>query len=173
MNPLPFQYLLSDKLKCSQEIIDSSFEFCLFRDCFVHFRKNHHPSQEKQTFDNVFLLQGGTLILVEGKAHQTFSTKQVRNLMKAKADILADSIEFKGQKIRDVKLIGLHSSKYTPKNREVLDAFDAKLTWSELAKLYPSPEWPFQRADEIYNDRASRRKQRQNLDNAHVPDQAC
>ncbi len=142
--------LLFSKLPISDEnrIIDSSFEVCLFRDfAKENLIERQGKSLEKQTFDNVFVLSDKSLIIVEAKAHQKFSPNQIKKLHQAKEIILKSKLS----DVNNVYLIGLHSSKYSPKNT-TKNMFDACITWIEIAAILGDEEMIFKRADEIYNN---------------------
>jgi len=142
-----------DKLELSNnlKIIDYSFEVCLFRDFFkagIFTRVNEEDRKrfEKQTFDNVFILSDGSIILIEAKANQKFSPAQITQMKEASV-----IIEDKSERCDKVYLVGLHSSKYHPKESTIKD-FDATITWEELAVAVPSFKTIFNRANTIYND---------------------
>ncbi len=144
------QGLLRDKLHLQNDvtIIDSGFEVCFFRD----FAKKdliepQGKSLGKQTFDNVFILSDNSLVLFEAKAHQKFSPKQIEK-MKDAAQLIENSRVCQYKK---VFLIGLHSSKYSPK-RSTVSGFDAVITWREVAEHLGDTDNIFSNADKIYND---------------------
>jgi hypothetical protein len=142
--------LLQNKLHLPKEakIVDSSFEFCFFRDFAKAERINRlegsqRKALEKQTFDNIYILSDDSIVIVEAKAHQKFSPKQIILLDNAKKII-------KESKNCSVYLIGLHSSNYEPKP-STIEKFNATITWTELAKCFGDDE-VFKRANEIYNN---------------------
>ncbi|MBE9397876.1 hypothetical protein IOQ59_11465 [Pontibacterium sp. N1Y112] len=156
--------LLKDKLGIggTVEIIDSSFEVCLFRDFSMAYSlERENKSFEKQTFDNVFVLSDGSIVLVEAKAHQGFDPKQIQQMKKAAEKIVASDIPF-----NKVYLVGLCSSEYTPK-LSTIASFDAVITWKEISSCFNDEKHTFMRADSIYNDRVAKKK-RQRAASSHI-----
>ena len=151
--PAEMGALLCDKLHLSKEvkIEDSSFEFCFFRDMaknelIERLDDSQRKSFEKQTFDNIYILSDKSIVIIEAKAQQKFAPKQINALVDAK-NIIKDSKVFPCE---EVYLIGLHSSKYAPKD-STINNFDSTITWAELAKCLGDDERVFARADKIYN----------------------
>jgi hypothetical protein len=129
------------------EIVDSGFEVCFFRDyAKAGLIERQSKALEKQTFDNVFVLSDYSLIIIEAKAHQKFSPFQIEELRKSK-EIILNSKMFK---VNNVYLMGLHSSRYSPKAKTT-KIFDSCITWMELALIFGDEEGIFQRAENIYN----------------------
>ena len=156
--PERFLDFVSERLQLQpgDKICDQGFEVCLFRDYAMSQKSDKSErkgkSFEKITFDNVFVLNNGTLIIVEAKAHQGFNRKQIRNLRTAKEHILKMNLSLANNLIRDVRLIGLCSSKYTP-HESTVQEFDALVTWEDLSLVYPNFHEVFERANNLYNDR--------------------
>lgn len=152
--------LLIEKLKIDEntKIIDFGFEVCLFRDfakagIFKRIGDNstNKKSFEKQTFDNVFILSNNSInsiVLLEAKVHGRFRPDQIKN-MKIASEIIKEK---ESSRFNKVYLVGLHSSKYSPKEITTKD-FDTLIKWKELEEYLPSYRSLFSRADEIYNDR--------------------
>lgn len=141
--------LLISKLELDEasEITDSGYEVCFFRDFAKEgYISRQNASFEKQTFDNVFILSDEALVLIEAKAHQGFDPKQIDHMVKAANLIMDSKLPFK-----KVYLVGICSSKYSPKPRTVKQ-LDAVITWSEIAKCFGDDAGIFVRADEIYNN---------------------
>lgn len=152
-----FLELISKQLKLDStaRIVDMGFEVCLLRDYAMKFKTSRHgPDFEKQTFDAVFILDNGTLIILEGKAHQPFNNAQIEKLHEARKLILKNNFCFGNVQILDVKLVGLHSSIYKPRE-STKKQFDAMITWDDLGEIFPDYTEIFSRANGLYNDRAS------------------
>ncbi|BDA62257.1 hypothetical protein K5M76_05585 [Shewanella xiamenensis] len=148
----PLQTLLINKLGLDSgvEIIDSGYEICLFRDLAKEgYIGREDKSFEKQTFDNVFVLSDESIVLVEAKANQKFSPNQIEKMVLAKEMIQSSELPW-----NQVYLVGLCSSKYRPKATTVRN-FDAVITWAEVAVCSNEHRAVFERADNIYNDRAA------------------
>ena len=153
LNPLPFENLLTKKLKyritIPAKIVDSGYEVCFFRDfARVNLIERQDKSFEKQTFDNIFVLADDTMIIMEAKAQQTFSLDQIANLVKAKDKIEESNL----CPIKKVVLMGLHSSFYTPKETTASN-FQALLTWDEISDIYSHNALIYKRADYIYKEK--------------------
>ena len=150
-DPNPVWATLCNRLGCSAEtaIVDVGFEVCFFRDVAHAGRIERHRELEKQTFDLVLTLSDQSLVIIEAKAQQGFTTKQMEMLGQARKKIRA------GAKwpVKDVYLAALYSSKYTPRST-TLSHFDGFLLWSEVADAYPPNRAIYLRADEIYRDRS-------------------
>ncbi|WP_261822837.1 PD-(D/E)XK nuclease family protein [Vibrio neonatus] len=147
-----FQTLLIKTLGLSRsvKIVDSGYEICLFRDLAkAGYIDRENKSFEKQTFDNVFVLSDESIVLIEAKANQKFSPSQINNMILAKEKIQSSN----DLPWKKVHLLGLCSSKYKPKNTTIKD-FDAVITWAEVAACLSDMRSIFERADNIYNDRA-------------------
>ena len=151
-----FQKLLLERLGIDQntQIIDYSFEVCFFRDFAkanlierLPKESNIRKSFEKQTFDNVYILSDGSIVLVEAKAHGKFSPGQAKEIKKA-AQLIKENKKLLYGK---VYIVGLYSSNYSPKESTKAH-FDALFTWDELSNIFPSYGCVFNRANEIYNN---------------------
>jgi predicted choloylglycine hydrolase len=152
-NKSQMEAFLRCELNLSQTvvIVDSSFEFCFFRDMGTAERMKREKDRSflKQTFDNIYVLSDDSIVIIEAKAHQKFNPEQIETLYKAKEKIIKHS------NYKSVYLIGLHSSKYSPKKQTIEGVngnrgFDATITWKDLAKCFDDAI--FTRADQIYND---------------------
>ncbi|CAA0092726.1 Uncharacterised protein [BD1-7 clade bacterium] len=147
----PIRDLLADKLSLNVDvqIIDSGYEICFFRDFAKEgYIEREDKSFEKQTFDNVFVLSDNSIVLIEAKANQIFSPTQIKKMLLAKEMIEGGKLPWS-----KVYLVGLCSSKYTPKADTIKD-FDAVITWANVAACLNEQKEIFERADKIYNDRA-------------------
>ncbi len=151
-----FQKLLLQKLNLDKntKIIDYGFEVCFFRDFAkagliqrLPKQASNRKSLEKQTFDNVYELSNGSIVLVEAKAQGKFSLNQIISIQKA-AQLIENN---KSRLYNKVYIIGLCSSKYSPKEN-TKSYFNALLNWSELSNIFPFYKEVFDRANEIYND---------------------
>jgi len=126
-------------------IVDVGYEVCYFRDAWlVRLIQNRQSSLEHQTFDLVFWLSDGSMVIVEAKAQQAFDTKQVQKLKDARPILLKERCA------KEVLLLGLHSSNYHPTTAS--SGFDKCLAWNDLvqAGIYPTMAAHFSRADSIY-----------------------
>jgi len=134
-------------LEETEVITDSGHEVCFFRDFAKEgYINRENASFEKQTFDNVFIFSENTVVLIEAKAHQGFSPKQVRYMPDA-AEKIKKSRQLPFEKVH---LVGICSSKYSPRPNTVRD-LDAVITWAEVAMCFHDDS-VFLRADNIYND---------------------
>ncbi|AZQ10059.1 hypothetical protein [Shewanella khirikhana] len=146
INASPFWTKLRDRLIIPSHVTveDIGYEVCMLRD-LAHANLIERVKQlEKQTFDLVLTLSNDSIVIIEAKAHQGYSTKQF-NLMKETSEIL---LKNKNLGIKQVYIAGLHSSKYTPVSFKDLSF----ITWFELAELYPQMSDQFIRANDIYNN---------------------
>lgn len=148
--PDAFEKLLLGRLKlfdAGVKIIDSGYEICLFRDfAKAGYIDRLDKSFEKQTFDNVFVLSNKAIVLIEAKAHQKFSPGQIAKMVDAKKEIKKSKLHW-----NKVYLVGVCSSKYTPKP-ETVKGFDTVLNWKDIDQCFSEPTGVFKRADTIYND---------------------
>jgi hypothetical protein len=148
-NPTPFWQLLQSKVRELRHfsLAEVSFEVCFFRDAAHKGLIKRAPMREKQTFDFVLFLETGDIVIIEAKAHQAFITKQLNELIQARADILAAS------NIRQVYIMGLYSSKYHPMS-STLAAFTGSITWNDVASIvdYKSNAHHYLRADSIFHN---------------------
>jgi hypothetical protein len=150
-DPNPVWTTLRNRLGCPTKtvIVDVGFEVCFFRDVAHARRIERHRELEKQTFDLVLTLSDQSLVIIEAKAQQGFTTKQMEMLCQARKKI-RDGAIWPG---KDVYLAALYSSKYTPRST-TLSHFDGFLLWSEVADAYPPNRAIYLRADKIYRDRS-------------------
>jgi hypothetical protein len=147
------------------EIIDVGFEVCLFRDfayyshislksMYEHMSSDYMRGLLKQTFDIVLTLSNDSLVIIEAKAHQCFSTTQMRAMHDAR-DIIRGTFQHLG--IKNIYLAGLHSGLYNPQNIRSNSAFEnlTLFTWQNLVGLYPAIDCDLRKANMIYanNDR--------------------
>ncbi len=142
---------LRSSLGCGNDVtvVDSGYEVCFFRDAA---RENlnlieRHPELEKQTFDLVLWLSNQALVIIEAKAQQGFTTKQMDNLQKARKIMQSSAI----WPIKQIYLVGLYSDDYKPRPTTRAN-FDALLQWNEIADIYPMNEDIYHRATKIYQD---------------------
>jgi hypothetical protein len=115
-------------------VSDIGYEVCFFRDSRhgeVKLIKSRRPKLEKQTFDLVLWLSDQSMIIIEAKAQQSFHNNQLGMLKKAKGLIQELSVNL----VPNVYLVGLCSSKYTPKN-ETKQQLDTVITWVDIARVY-------------------------------------
>lgn len=146
-NPEPFLKLID---KDSSSKFEVAYEVCFYRDYSTHFEESIKESNfsQKRTFD-LALLSDKELIIVEAKSHGGFDNKQLTVFKKDFEDIKS-IIKRKGFTPPDIYYIGIHSSKYSPKE-STRNFFHKLITWNELKSKYKSSESVFLRADEIYN----------------------
>lgn len=149
-SPFLFERLLLKSIGKDEtvKIVDSNYEVCLFRDAaksgYLDAREN--KTFEKITFDNVFVLSDNSIVIIEAKAQQGFKLAQIENLDAAKGKIINSSLPWK-----TVYLVGLCSSKYTPK-KDTLKKFDGIITWADIAECFNHERVVFKRADDIYDN---------------------
>jgi len=164
-NETPFWRLVRPRLQIPETVtvVDVGYEVCLLRDlahaCHI-VRERRVRALEKQTVDFVITLSDSSLVLIEAKAHQRFSIRQINNMFLTREILLANT----SVGISDVHIAGLHSSKYDPINVRAQFPSFALSTWKELANIYPGmrcrfqglggteAQHPFLRANEIYNN---------------------
>lgn len=147
-DPGPMARMISGPLRLdpSIEIKDVGYEVCFLRDAWHAQLMASRASKklEKQTFDLVFWMSDGLMVIVEAKAHQGFNMGQLDDLVLAREAILQ-------AKLADaVRLLGLHSSKYTPAMARSA-AMDC-VTWKDMMAVYPGMASHFAHADRIYGD---------------------
>lgn len=149
-DPLPFWKLIRQHINCSDdvEIVDVGYEVCMLRDLAHTNHVQRKPDFEKQTFDLVLTLSNNAIVIIEAKAHQSFSRIQINN-MKKSAEILLKNQDLG---IESIYIAGLHSSIYNPKNIKSEYPNMILKTWSDIAKIYPNKKSDFLRANEIYNN---------------------
>jgi hypothetical protein len=148
-DPEPLWRVLRDDLGCTAgvTVVDLGFEVCFFRDVARASRIERCRALEKQTFDLVLTLSSQALAIIEAKAQQGFHTTQMKMLHQART-IMQSSVRWP---IKQIYLVGLCSSKYTPKS-STRSYFDAFLRWDEIARVYPTNEQIYHRANAIYRD---------------------
>ena len=136
----PLRILLQDKLKfpLSTMISDIGYEVCFFRDAY-HAKpkliKNRQQELEKQTFDLVLWLSDQSMIIIEAKAQQGFNIDQIKMLHESRK--LISELSVPPIPIKKIFLVGLCSSRYTPKP-STRDQFQSIITWDDIARIYPS-----------------------------------
>ena len=147
--PAPAWAILRDRLHCAADtvVVDVGYEVCFFRDVARAGFIERHRDLEKQTFDLMFTLSNGALVLIEAKAQQGFKTKQMSMLHRAREEMLSSAM-WPG---KEVLVVALCSSGYTP-GPVTQSYFDAFLRWSEVAQAYPGNREVYARADETYGD---------------------
>ena len=100
----------------------------------------------KRTID-LALFSNSQIILIEAKAHQGFTSKEVESFSNDKTS----TQDCTG--VSTVHTAGIVSSKYSPRSTTLKDfSLTPLLHWSDLAKLYEQSATIFLRADEIYKD---------------------
>ena len=126
------------------------FEVCFFRDAYRMDLIKQHRRFEKQTFDLVLFLSSNHMVIIEAKAQQGFKMDQIRMLLDAKQKIVKSGFK----PATEVSLVALYSSYYSPR-KETLEDFDARITWQQIAGIYPKSKHRkgYERADCIYADR--------------------
>jgi hypothetical protein len=149
----PFWQCLRNELKVPEgvHVKDVGYEVCMLRDLAKagHIPRDLHPAMlTKQTFDLVLTLSNDEVVLIEAKAHQGFSRKQIDN-MKRTSDLLLQSEKLG---IRKVHLAGLHSSRYFPQHIRTEYPVMALITWRDLVPVYPDIAADLRRADDIFGD---------------------
>lgn len=143
------------ELPTDVEVLDEGFEVSFFRDAYrpdlieqLKLRKLK-PSELKllqhQTYDLVLFLSSKEMVIIEAKAQQSFNSRQLRTLAEAKNQIEKSGFE----SAKRVYLVALYSSLYSPRP-ETLRAFDAHITWKQIAERYGKFREDFERADCIY-----------------------
>ena len=115
----------------------------------MHQGSDIDPNKElskKRTFD-LALFSSSQIILIEAKAHQGFTSKEVESFSNDKTSI-QDCTE-----VSAVHTAAIVSSKYSPRSSTLKDfSLTPLLRWKDLAKLYEQSTRIFLRADQIYND---------------------
>ncbi len=99
----------------------------------------------KQTFDLVLWLSDSSMVIIEAKAHEGFTNKQINYLDIARMMIKASERYHP----KEVYLVGLASSKYKCR---IKSRFDAYCTWKLIANCYPGrrDKFEYAYADEVY-----------------------
>jgi hypothetical protein len=130
-------------------VIDQGYEVCLFRDAarpeFDLVRR--HRELEKVTFDLLLTLSNRAMVIIEAKAHQTYTTAQIDVLHRCRR-ILRHT---KSWPAKPIHIAGLCSSRYRVRERTRED-FDALITWREIAEAYAGNRSHYLHADSIYGD---------------------
>lgn len=149
----PFWQCLRKELKVLEDVYvkDVGYEVCMLRDLAKagHIARDLHPhTLTKQTFDIVLTLSNNEVVLIEAKAHQGFSRRQIDN-MKHTSELLLQSEKLG---IRKVHLAGLHSSRYSPRHIRAEYPTMALITWRDLASVYTGISADLQRANDIFDD---------------------
>ncbi len=135
------------KLPDTISVEDVGFEVCLLRDLAHAKHIERVVDREKQTFDLILTLSNNALVLIEAKAHQGFSRKQLDLMRSTGKHLINKSF------IKEVYYAGIHSSKYSPDNVRSEYEKLALLTWRDLASDYDDPiRIHLKRADEIYRN---------------------
>lgn len=149
-----------NKLQFSEEEIASewevAFEACFYRDIFS---LNNLPGisyseySQKRTFD-ICLFSENRIVIIEAKAQQGFSPKEVKTFIKDKGDIPELLKQTLSKHTIKVDLVGLASSKYIGNLRKkntdsILSNFDSIITWDELSKYFDNNQLLL-RADQKY-----------------------
>jgi len=146
----PLWRRLRPRLRIAEDVnvVDVGYEVCMFRDLAHAKHIKRVPSLEKQTFDLVLTLSNNALVLIEAKAHQSFSLKQIENMEQAGDELRSN----RALGISHVHLAGLHSARHSPLT--VASKFPAMafITWAELAVDYPDVASQLQRANDIYSN---------------------
>lgn len=96
-------------------------------------QNKENPFSPKRTFD-LALFNEKYLVIIEAKSYQGFENKQLD-------EFTADKLSLKtllGDQCPEVILLGLHSSKLTPK-ATTMDIFhnSKTITWLDICELYP------------------------------------
>ena len=150
-HPTPLWKLLSHQLGYSHgvRVIDQGYEVCLFRDAArPEFRLvRRHRELEKVTFDLLLTLSNRALVIIEAKAHQSYTRAQIDVLHRCR-QILRNSDSWPAKPIH---IVGLCSSRYRIKD-QTRGEFDALLRWNELAEAYADNESLYLQADSIYGN---------------------
>ena len=128
-----------------QEFVDIGFEVCFYRDYTKRFEIPLKGFSPKRTFDLALFMEEA-IFIIEAKAQQGHTPEQVTSFL-----IDRDQVR-KITEISHVYLVSITSSKY-PIPDGLRQAFDAHLTWSEIASVYNNDNI-FKRADEVYGEKA-------------------
>ena len=116
-DPAPIWRLLRQQLGYSNRVrvIDQGFEVCLFRDASrPEFRLvKRHPELEKVTFDLILTLSNKAMVIIEAKAHQSYTRAQIDVLNRCKS-ILEKT---KSWPARPIHIAGVCSSLYQLEDR--------------------------------------------------------
>lgn len=134
---------------------DISFEVCFYRDFLksqdqsvkTYERKKVGYYSQKRTFD-LCLFSSDEIIIIEAKAQQGFTGKQLDEILKDKKDVEELTEEFSMKK--KVRIILLHSSRYSPTDTRVKNLY--RFTWKDLAEYDSSDSSLYNRADKLYNE---------------------
>lgn len=112
---------------------EAGYEVCFYRDYLFEKGKPVKDTEysAKRTFD-ICLFSEGAIVIIEAKAFQGFDNKQMVNFEKDK-EMISRIIEKRpGADFPKVILIGLISSRYSPKT-ETVGRFDGIINWKQLS----------------------------------------
>ena len=135
---------------------DIGFEACFYRDMLYLYKDKRKEYEArngkiklsyKRTFD-LALFSEDAIIIIEAKAQQGFDTKQLDVFRKDKNDI-KELFQIIGKNKPQVFMIGLYSSKYSPKSTTI-SPFDSIIKWKDIAEKYPDSKDLFIHANDIY-----------------------
>jgi hypothetical protein len=108
---------------------EPAFEACFYRDLWNHRACHGTPFSLKRTFD-LCLLSDEAILIVEAKAQQAFQPDQLESFSKDRQQMSKET------GVKQVVLVGLASSQYSPPV-SVRRVFDGPLlTWQALAAFY-------------------------------------
>jgi hypothetical protein len=146
-NKVPFFKLLGIK---DEKKFDVELEVCFYRDLLKSYNIENIFSP-KRTFD-IALFSDDEIYIVETKAQQGFSKKQLKNFLKDKNDIKIlfnkiNSEENKSLKVPNVFICCIISSRYKP-SQNTEKTFHKIIYWKDIHKLYKKDI--YDRADNIY-----------------------
>jgi hypothetical protein len=165
-NQAPLIYLLNRKYQSSNinsKTFDIGYEVCFYRDYIKEFgyQENYNIKTiddlniksgniiinkfpQKRTFD-LCLFSDDIFIIIEAKAQQGFANDQLKYFDHDKLLVK----ELTGNEDIEVAVVGLYSSKYTPRGK-TLDHFDYTITWKDIFEAYSEKYAVLKRADSIY-----------------------
>jgi hypothetical protein len=145
-NLTPFLELIGGDI---EKKYDVGYEVCFYRDVLKEFKKSVKAEQlpQKRTFDLVLMSQD-EIIIIEAKSYQGFDNKQlkcfdndIKNIKKLFSII--------SQPLPQIKILAIHSDKYSPSDM-TCSHFAKLITWTLIAKKYPTSKAIFERANEVY-----------------------
>ena len=149
--PSPLWRLLAYQLGYDNDVqvIDQGYEVCLFRDAAREELGlvERHRELEKVTFDLLLTLSNKAVVIIEAKAHQSFTSNQIVMLHRSKRVLQASS----SWPAKEIRIVGLCSSRYSPRTR-TREQFDALITWQQVAEAYTRNQDVYLRADSIYRN---------------------
>jgi hypothetical protein len=150
-DPRPLWGLLRNQIGYSRSVrvIDQGYEVCLFRDAArpKYGLVRRHEELEKVTFDLILTLSNRAMVIIEAKAHQSYSRAQIEVLHRCQK-ILQNTRTWPA---KPVHIAALCSSRYQISDRTRGD-FDALITWGQLAESYSDNRSHYLHADSIYGD---------------------